>query len=145
MNLHHDALVLVADGQKYLILRNDGDVRAPRLVVEGGAERAGQPARAFGDDRPGRSFSQAGGTPSALAQADHHQMAEDDFAVSAAAALAGHAERLAAADCIVVAPPRTLATLRRHYSRAVQAWLAAEVDKDLTGHGVDAIARILAG
>ena len=59
MNLHHDALVRVADGQKYLILRNDGDVRTPRLVVEGGAERAGQPARAFGDDRPGRTEARA--------------------------------------------------------------------------------------
>ena len=43
MNLHHDALVLVADGQKYLLLRNSGDFRNPLLKVEASAERRGAP------------------------------------------------------------------------------------------------------
>lgn len=55
MNLHHDALVLVADGQKYLLLRNSGDFRNPVLKVEASAERSGAPTRDLGSDQPGRA------------------------------------------------------------------------------------------
>jgi protein required for attachment to host cells len=44
---------------------------------------------------------------------------------------------------VIVAPPRTLAELRRHYSREVSARIVAEIDKDLTGHPVDEIAAII--
>ncbi len=70
MNLHHDALVLVADGQKYLLLRNGGDFRNPVLKVEASAERSGAPTRDLGSDQPGRAFSSAGGTPSAMEQTE---------------------------------------------------------------------------
>lgn len=43
MNLHHDALVLVADSQKYLLLGNNGDFCNPALKVEASAERSGAP------------------------------------------------------------------------------------------------------
>jgi protein required for attachment to host cells len=84
MNLHHDALVLVADGQKYLLLRNSGDFRNPVLKVEASAERSGAPTRDLGSDQPGRAFSSASGTPSAMEQTDWHQQAEDRFAAEAA-------------------------------------------------------------
>lgn len=61
MNLHHDALVLVADGQKYLLLRNSGDFRNPVLKVEASAERSGAPTRDLGSDQPGRAYSSVGG------------------------------------------------------------------------------------
>lgn len=77
MNLHHDALVLVADGQKYLLLRNSGDFRNPVLKVEASAERSGAPTRDLGSDQPGRAFSSAGGTPSAMEQTDLHQQAKE--------------------------------------------------------------------
>jgi protein required for attachment to host cells len=77
MNLHHDALVLVADGQKYLLLRNSGDFRNPVLKVEASAERSGAPTRDLGSDQPGRAYSSVGGTPSAMEQTDLHQQAEE--------------------------------------------------------------------
>lgn len=141
MNLRHDALVLVADGQKFLLLRNDGDVRTPSLKLVVSHDRRGVPSRAMGSDAPGRVFSGAGGTPSAVDGTDLHQQAEDRFAADAATVLDRHAGD--GHDLIVVAPPRTLAELRRHYSRAVSARLVAEVDKDLTKHPVDQIAAIL--
>jgi protein required for attachment to host cells len=143
MNLHHDALVLVADGQKYLLLRNSGDFRKPVLKVEASAERNGAPTRDLGSDQPGRAFSSAGGTASAMEQTDWHQQAEDRFAAEAAALLARRAGGDDGTEIVVVAPPRTLAELRRHYSREVSARIVAEIDKDLTGHPVDEIAAII--
>lgn len=142
MNIRHNALILVADGQKYLLLHNHGDFRAPALKVEGGAERKGAPTRELGTDKPGRSFASTGAGRSAMGQTDLAQQAEDRFAAEAAAALATRANG-SEGDIIVVAPPRTLAELRRHYTPAVKARLAAEVDKDLTGHSVEDIAAIL--
>lgn len=143
MNLHHDALVLVADGQKYLLLRNSGDFRNPKLKVEVRAERSGAPTRDLGSDQPGRAFSPAGGSPSAMEQTDWHQQAEDRFAAEAAAVLARHVGGDDGKEIVIVAPPRTLAELRRHYSREVSARIVAEIDKDLTGHPVDEIAAII--
>jgi protein required for attachment to host cells len=77
MNLHHDALVLVADGQKYLLIRNSGDFRNPVLKVEASAERSGAPTRDLGSDQPGRAYSSVGGTPSAMEQTDLHQQAKE--------------------------------------------------------------------
>jgi protein required for attachment to host cells len=143
MNLHHDALVLVADGQKYLLLRNSGDFRNPVLKVEASAERSGAPTRDLGSDQPGRAFSSASGTPSAMEQTDWHQQAEDRFAAEAAGLLARRAGGDDGAEIVIVAPPRTLAELRRHYSREVSARIVAEIDKDLTGHPVDEITAII--
>lgn len=143
MNLHHDALVLVADGQKYLLLRNHGDFRTPALKVEASAEREGAPSRALGSDQPGRAFSPAGGTASAMAETDWHTQAEDRFAAEAAAVLARHAAGEAGGEIVVVAPPRTLAQLRRHYVRTVSTRIVAEIDKDLTKHPLDQIAAII--
>ncbi|WP_164155403.1 baeRF12 domain-containing protein [Sandarakinorhabdus rubra] len=142
MHIRHDALILVADGQKYLLLRNQGDFRAPALTVEGGAERKGAPARAMGTDRPGRSFASTGTARSALDETDFAALAEARFAGEAAAALAERANG-SSGDIFVAAPPDTLAELRRRYSPAVKARLAGELDKNLTGHTVADIAAIL--
>ncbi len=141
MNIRHNALILVADGQKYLLLRNHGDFRAPDLKVMTHSERAGAATRDLGADRPGRSYASVGNARSSVDMPDLQQQAEDRFAADAAAVLADHAGN--EGDIIVVAPPRALAELRRHYTPAVQARLTAEVDKDLTGHPVPDIAAIL--
>lgn len=143
MNIHHNALILVADGQKFLILRNHGDFRAPALKVEAGAERKGAAAHELGTDRPGRSVASVGGMRSAVEDTDLAQQAEDRFVAEAAAALAEWASHKPG-DLIVAAPPRALAQLRRRYSADVKRRLVAEFDKDLTGHRVDEIANILA-
>lgn len=44
---------------------------------------------------------------------------------------------------IVVAPPRTLAVLRKRFGRAVRERIVAEIGKDLTNHPVSEIAAIL--
>ena len=78
-----------------------------------------------------------------MEQTDLHQQAEDRFAAEAAGLLARRAGGDEGAEIVIVAPPRTLAELRRHYSREVSARIVAEIDKDLTGHPVDEIAAII--
>ena len=44
---------------------------------------------------------------------------------------------------IIVAPPKTLGELRKHYHKEVEKRLAGEIAKDLTGHPVPEIEKIL--
>lgn len=44
---------------------------------------------------------------------------------------------------IVVAPPKTLGELRKHYHKEVSGRLVGELAKDLTGHPVDQIEQAL--
>jgi len=143
MLIHHKALVLVADGRKYLLLRNLGSLNEPQLAYEGGGEKGNPATREQGTDQPGRAFASVGGARGAIEQTDFHQLEEDRFAAD----VAGFLNHLAAAqdfeELIVVAPPKSLAELRRHYDKAVTSRIVAEVDKDLTKHPVTEIAAIL--
>jgi protein required for attachment to host cells len=75
-------------------------------------------------------------------EGDPHREREDRFAAEAAAALA-KAVKEDEGDIIVVAPPDTLSVLRHHYDRVTTAKLVTEIDKDLTGHPVPAITRLI--
>lgn len=143
MNIPHKALVLVADGQKYLFLRNEGNASEPALKVEAHAEQSARPTHEQGTDQPGTAFASVGTMRSSMEPTDFQQIEKDRFASQAAAllhgrALAGDFEKL-----IVVAPPRTLAELRKHYDKSVKDRLVAEIDKDLTKHPIIEIGEIL--
>lgn len=143
MYIHHEMEILVADGQKYLLLRNKGNFRQPKLVVEARGEQVNRPTKEQGTDEPGRIASGRSGIRSSTEPTDFHQLQEDQFASDIADMLdnlvrGGNLDRL-----IVVAPPKTLAELRKHYSQLVVDLLVAEIDKDLTKHPVEEIARIL--
>ncbi len=143
MLIRHNALVLVADGKKYLVLRNTGDIRRITLSYEGGGEKENPATREQGSAPPGRAFSSAGTARSAMQQTDWHQIEEDRFAGQAAEMLGKLADAGDFEELVVVAPPRTLAALRECYSPPVASRLVAEIPKDLTKHPVDEIARIL--
>jgi protein required for attachment to host cells len=70
-------------------------------------------------------------------------MEEDRFAAETAEMLKIRAMRKDYDSLIVVAPPRTLGELRKHYHKEVEKRLTAEVAKDLTGHPVAEIEKIL--
>ena len=78
-----------------------------------------------------------------MEQTDFHQIEKDRFASEAAGLLNGLAQNGDFEELIVVAPPRTLAELRKHYAKAVSSRIVAEVDKDLTKHTVPEITAIL--
>lgn len=143
MKIAHNTFVVVADGQKMLLLRNEGDEEHPKLEVVRLRELDNPFTREQGSDAPGRSFSTAGTARSGYQETDFHQMEEDRFAIETAEllnkqALANRFDRL-----IVVAPPRTLGELRKHYHKEVEARLVGEIAKDLTGHPVDRIEQLI--
>lgn len=155
MRVPHDSCVLVADGRKMLFFRNEGDSEFPNLAVERKRVDDNPADREQGTDRPGRSFVSAGSprtgsavsagaqNRSAYEESDFHQLEEDRFAAEAAEMLKERALRNDFESLVVVAPPRTLGELRRHYHKEVEKRLAAEIPKDLTNLPVEEIERIL--
>ncbi|PTQ08563.1 Host attachment protein [Sphingomonas oleivorans] len=144
MRLPHNSFVMVADGRKMLFFRNDGDADFPKLTVVSAQEHINPPDRDQKSDEPGRAFASVGSERSAYAETDFHQLEEERFAAETAellkqGALSGEYERL-----VIVAPPRMLGELRKHYHKEVERRLAAEIAKDLTGHPVDEIEKIIA-
>ena len=157
MQLPHDAFVLVADGRKMLFFRNEGDGEYPHLVVEHAEERANPSDVEQKTDVAGRASSvwgaadasggQGGGfapARSSMQEVDFHQQEEDRFAADTADLLRKRALANAFESLVIVAPPRTLGELRKHYHKEVTDRLIGEIDKDLTGHPVDRIEKVLA-
>jgi protein required for attachment to host cells len=143
MRVPHDSYVLVADGAKMLFFRNEGDAENINLKVVAAEQQADLADRDIKTDTAGQKPAGAGPGGSTAGEADFHQQAEDRFAAEAAerinrAALANEFETL-----IIVAAPKTLGELRKHYHKQVEAKISAEIAKDLTGHSVDKIEAIL--
>ena len=127
MNIPKGTIVAVADGEILNLFRNSGDENAPQLAALADAPVAG-------------SSASSGGHPSSAANPDESQKGEDGFAAGIAGllnkrVLDGKIEAL-----IVVAAPRTLGELRKHWHKALSAVLIGEIAKDLTGHSTDQIA-----
>jgi protein required for attachment to host cells len=80
---------------------------------------------------------------SAYQETDFHQLEENRFAAEAAEMLKTRALRNDFESLVVVAPPKTLGELRKHYHKEVEKRLAAEVPKDLTNMPVEEIERVL--
>jgi protein required for attachment to host cells len=134
MRIDHDTLVIVVDGGKRLLFRNQGDADYPNLQVEEALENANPSNRDQHTDAPGRSGGSGSNPRSAVSETDFHQEAENRFAADAVEqlnrrALDNEFERL-----IVVAPPAVLGEMRKHYNKALSARLVGEIGKDLTGH-----------
>src|SRR5690606_28308351 len=60
IKLEHDVWVVVADGEKALFLRNEGDEKYPNLEVFREISEENPPTHDQGTDRPGR-FTDGGG------------------------------------------------------------------------------------
>ncbi len=143
MRVSHNSLVVVADGRKMLFFRNQGDATNLKLTVVHAEEQDNPADRDQKTDSAGRGSSPQGGSGNTLGEADFHQQEEDRFAAETAAllkrrALGGEFEKL-----IIVAPPRTLGELRKHYHKEVSDRIEGELAKDLTGHPVSEIEKIL--
>jgi protein required for attachment to host cells len=138
-----DALVMVGDGARALFLRNRGTRAHVDLVLERQVEQENPPTREQGTDRPGRRPGSDGVSQSAVGETDFHQLAEQKFAARIAEDLyrMGHAQEFAA--LVVVAPPRMLGDLRAALHPEVTQRIVAEIPKDLTGHPLPEITRLL--
>lgn len=144
--LPHDAWVLVGDGRKAMVLRNEGDARFPNLQATAVFKDQANPSTAhLGSDRPGRSVQHLSGRRSGMEETDWHEIAEHRFAEGVASALCARNSAGDISALVVVAPPKTLADLRGAFSESLKGKVIAEVNKDLTKHPVHEIERLLTG
>lgn len=144
IRIPHRAWVLVGDGRKALVLKNEGDETFPNLRALTVFKEQDTPLTSeLGTDAPGRAVEHLTGRRSSMEQTDWHEIAELKFAQSVAETLsaADHAGDISA--LVVVAPPRTLAELRNSFTDSLKAKVIAEVNKDLTRHPVYEIERLL--
>lgn len=143
MQVPHRSFVVVADGEKMLFFRNEGDGEFLKLEVERKRVQDNPPDREQKSDQAGRTSNSAGPGGSSYEETDYHQLEENRFAAETAEMLKKRALRNDFENLIIVAPPRTLVELRKHYHKEVEKRLAGEIAKDLTGHPVDQIEKII--
>jgi protein required for attachment to host cells len=144
MQVPHNSFVVVADGKKMLFFRNEGDSEFPKLEIERKREQANPADLDQKTDTAGRAPSASGGAGhSSYEEVDFHQLEEDRFAAETAEMLRRRALSNDFESLIIVAPPKTLGELRKHYHKEVEKRLAGEIAKDLTGHPVTEIEKIL--
>jgi protein required for attachment to host cells len=131
MLLPNATTIAVADGGKFVLYRNAGTEIRPRLAalpepkIEGHSKEAGK-RHHVSTANPGKS-----------------RLEEDSFAAAAAEWLSHQAVEGKIEHLVVIADPRTLGELRRHYHKAVTDRLMAEVPKDLTGEPADEVLATL--
>ena len=143
VNIPAAALVLVSDGRRARFLRNTGTAAEPHLVLESALDSENPYTRDQGTDRPGRYLGPDGHGRSAMEETDWHQQAEERFAAQVANLLY-HMEHARKFDeLVVVAPPKMLGDLRARLHKEVAECVVAEVAKDLTGHPLPEIGRLL--
>jgi protein required for attachment to host cells len=144
MQVPHRSFVVVADGKKMLFFRNEGDSEYPKLEVERKREQVNPSDLDQKTDQAGQAPSGSGGAGySSYGETDFHQLEEDRFAAETAELLRKRALSNDFESLIIVAPPKTLGELRKHYHKEVEKRLAGEIAKDLTGHPVAEIEKII--
>ena len=143
MRLPHNSFVVVADGEKMLFFRNEGDGDYPQLVVERNREQQNPQDSDQKTDSAGRSHAGAGPGGNSYGETDFHQLEKERFAHETADMLKRWALRNDFEQLVVVAPPKTLGELRKHYHKEVEKRLVGEIPKDLTNMPVPDIEKAL--
>ena len=131
MRLPHDTMIAVADGEKLHLFRVEGNEDCPVLAP------AGHP------HVEGHNHSGGARHASSAANPDEKQDAEDTCTVATAKMLNQQALSNAFAHAVVIAPPKMLGELRKHYHKALEAKILKEIPKDMTGQHKDQIAKAI--
>ena len=131
MNIPKGA-VAVADGEKLNLFRNSGDEANPNLTASAVEDVT--------NDNKGSGARHQ----SSSANPDNSQIEEDSFAAGTAELLNRQVLSGQIANLIVIAAPRTLGELRKHYHQKLSAVLVGEIAKDLTGHSAQEIEKVVA-
>ncbi len=131
MKITKGATIAVADGEKLNLYRNNGDEASPILSA------MAEPEIATTNMGSGGRHQSSSANPSAS------QQDEDSFAAGTAAMLNKRVLDGKIDSLIIIAAPRTLGELRRHYHKALSAVLEGEIAKDLTGHSTAEIEKAI--
>ena len=131
MMLSKGTIVAVADGEKLNLFRNAGDEADMKLE--------GLPQAAIAPEA-----STSGGHQNSPGNPDKGQAGEDGFS----AGIVQHLNQQVLAGSInglvIIAAPRALGEMRKHYHKALSAKLKGEIAKDLTGHSTSDVEKAVA-
>ena len=147
MHIPHGAMVMVVDGRKRLLFRNEGDEVYPKLEVVEHEEKVVPAREDFATDEPGSKHGYGAGMQqrSGMEETDFHQLEEDRFAADTAEMLKMRALRNEFRELIVVAPPRALGELRTHFHTVVESRIIGEIAKDVANRPTDEIEQLIVG
>ena len=123
MMLPKGTTVAVADGEKLNLFRNSGDEAGLKLTPE-------VPSNVDTDNQGSGSRQNSSGNP------DASQSSEDDFSAGIVGMLNKGVLEGDIDGLVVIAAPRALGEMRKHYHKALAAKLLGEIAKDLTGHSM---------
>ncbi len=133
MKVPHKAHVALVDGERFVLLRNDGQIFEPKLskVAEPKLDPTNFSAGVKHQDHAGQI---AGNT-------DLNELAHGAAAAEwlNAKAIANEIDEL-----LIVADPKTLGEMRRHYHVELEKRLVGELDKALTHEPLEKIGKVLA-
>ncbi|MEZ5783672.1 MAG: host attachment family protein [Rhizobiaceae bacterium] len=143
VRLKHGVWVIVADGEKALFLKNEGDATYPNLNVVRELHEENPPSREQGTDQPGRMSDGPSSHRSAVEEVDWHRIAKERFADEISERLYKMAHRGDFEEIVLIAPPLVLGEMRKKLHKEVESKVIGEVAKTLTGHPVYEIEKIL--
>ncbi|MBZ9757206.1 host attachment protein [Mesorhizobium sp. ESP6-5] len=143
IKLKHGIWVLVADGEKALLLKNTGDTKFPNLEVVQVMEQENPPTREQGSDSPGRYNDGPSVHRSAVEETDWHRIGKERFAEEIAARLYKLAHEGAFDSLVLVAPPMVLGAMRKKLHKEVGDKVTAEIPKTMTNHAIFEIEALL--
>ena len=135
--------VVVADGEKALFLRNEGDTRHPDFQVVQEMAQENPATRMQGSQRPGRYSDGPSPHNSAFAETDWHRLNKARFADDIAERLYRFAHAGKIDELVLVAPPQVLGEMRKKLHKEVTEKVRAEVAKTLTNQPVSDIEAML--
>lgn len=131
MLLPKNALVVVADGEKFTMFHNiDSD---QGITLESLPTASPEPENSGAGARHQNSAANPSGS----------QGAEDNFAAGITTLLNNYVENENPKNLVIIAAPRTLGELRKHYSKKLTSVLLREIAKDLTSHSTSDIEQVL--
>ncbi len=132
MKLKTDTWVVVANGNKYLVLHNKGWPDHLDLRVLKHDEIDVPQTQDLARDRAGRQQEKFRPGISGFKQADEHEARETAFAKDLVAKLNERAQQKRFEDIVIIADPETLGEMRPTYSAYLKERLVGEIPKDLT-------------
>lgn len=139
--LEQGTWVIIADGEKALVMENVTDAQDPNLVVVSVEEpETRQPKPS---DRAGRRYDRGPKQKSAVEEDTWKSHAKSLFVQDVANLLNRKGLKGAYKRLVLVASPHVLGLLRRRLHTEVLAKVVAEVDKTLTNHPLHKVERIL--
>lgn len=131
MQLPQNTVIAVADGEKLSLFQNEGNALNVKLKA--------MPAEEIDSSK----IASGARHSSSAANPDDSQQEEDGFGSGITDMLNKQVLDGKIKNLVIIAAPRTLGEMRKGYHKQLTAVLIGELDKDLTGHSVEAIEKAL--